>query len=78
MVPPGYKGALPKEGYFVMKTRTYSHNVILRGFVQGSDIATIVKSLKNTKMYPLSAAAKSAQDEVRELLGDADQHGACQ
>ena len=57
VVPPGYKGALPKEGYFVLKTRTYSHNVILRGFVQGSDIATIVKGLKTTKMYPLSATA---------------------
>ncbi len=29
----------------------------MRGFVQGSDIATIVKGLKTTKMYPLSAAA---------------------
>ena len=48
----------PSEGYFVQKTRTYSHNVILRGFVQGSDLATIVKNVKaNTKMYPLSAAA---------------------
>ncbi len=40
-----------------MKTRTFSHNVVLRGFVQGSDLPTIVKNLKrNTKMYPLSAA----------------------
>ncbi len=62
IVPPGYKGALPKEGYFVLKTRTYSHNVILRGFVQGSDIATIVKNLKaNTRMYPASAAANPPQ-----------------
>ena len=58
IVPPGYKGPLPSGGYFVQKTRTYSHNVILRGFVQGSDLATIVKNMKaNTKMYPLSAAA---------------------
>ena len=39
VVPPGYKGALPKDGYFVAKTRTYSNVVIMRAFIQGSDIA---------------------------------------
>ena len=38
VVPPGYTGTLPSEGYFVTKTRTYSNNVILRAFVQGSDL----------------------------------------
>ena len=61
VVPPGYTGTLPpaSEGYFVTKSRTYSNLVILRAFVQGSDIATIVKNVKaNAAMYPLSAAAK--------------------
>ena len=58
VVPPGYKGTLPSEGYFVAKSRTYSNLVILRAFVQGSDMATIVKNVKaNAAMYPLSAAA---------------------
>ena len=38
VVPPGYKGTLPSEGYFVQNTRTFSHNVIMRGFIQGSDL----------------------------------------
>ena len=61
VVPPGYTGTLPpeSEGYFVTKSRTYSNLVIMRAFVQGSDIATIVKNVKaNAAMYPLSAAAK--------------------
>src|SRR5688572_9292560 len=59
VVPPGYKGPLPSTGYFVTKSRTYSNLVIMRSFVQGSDIATIVKNVKaNAAMYPLSAAAK--------------------
>ena len=58
VVPPGYKGPLPSSGYFVAKTRTYSNLVIMRAFVQGSDVATIVKNVKaNAAMYPLSAAA---------------------
>ena len=58
VVPPGYKGALPKEGYHIAKSRTYSNLVIMRDFIQGSDIATIVKNVKaNAAMYPLSAAA---------------------
>ena len=68
--------AAQARGYFVQNTRTYSHNVIMRAFIQGSDAATIVKNVKaNTKMYPLSAAANPPTAEVRELLGHADQHG---
>ena len=72
VVPPGYKGALPKEseGYFVTKSRTFSHLVILRAFIQGSDLATIVKNLKtNTAMYPLSAAAKPPQTKFVNFSG---------
>src|SRR5688572_18625413 len=46
VVPPGYTGKLPpeSEGYHIARTRTYSNVVIMRAFVQGSDIATIVKN----------------------------------
>lgn len=62
VVPPGYKGTLPSEGYFVANSRTYSNLVIMRSFTQGSDIATIVKNVKaSAAMYPLSAAATPPQ-----------------
>ena len=72
LVPPGYTGTLPpeSEGYFVAKTRTYSNVVIMRAFVQGSDIATIVKNVKtNAAMYPLSAAAKPSQTKFVNFSG---------
>ncbi len=70
VVPPGYTGTLPSEGYFVAKTRTYSNLVILRAFIQGSDLATIVKNMKaNTTMYPLSAAANPPQQKFVNFSG---------
>ena len=70
VVPPDYKGALPKDGYFVAKTRTYSNVVIMRAFIQGSDIATIVKNVKaNAAMYPLSAAANPPKPTFVNISG---------
>jgi hypothetical protein len=59
LVPPGYKGALPKDGYFVQKPRTYSNLFVLRSFVKGGDVAGTVRNVKTTaRVYPLAAAAK--------------------
>ena len=70
VVPPGYTGTLPNQGYFVAKPRTYSNLVILRAFIQGSDLATIVKNVKaNTAMYPLSAAANPPQQKFVNFSG---------
>src|SRR6266508_2828825 len=33
IVPPGYKGALPKEGYFVARSTSYVNMLVLRGFL---------------------------------------------
>ena len=70
VVPPDYKGELPKEGYFIAKTRTYSNVVIMRAFIQGSDVATIVKNVKaNAAMYPLSAAANPPKPKFVNISG---------
>ncbi len=70
VVPPDYKGELPKDGYFIAKTRTYSNLVIMRAFVQGSDAATIVKNVKaSAAMYPLSAAANPPQQKFVNFSG---------
>lgn len=54
MVPPGYKGKLPK-GYFVCHTKTYGHWVIWRGFQKNGDPQPAVDDTKRTfKIYPLS------------------------
>lgn len=58
LVPPGYGGAVPTDGYFVLKPRTYTNLVILRSFVKEGDLAGTVKNLKDhSRAYPLAAAA---------------------
>ena len=53
VLPPGYKGDIP-EGYFVVKTRTYEHWLLLRTSIKdGVEVAE--KRVKdNLKIYPLS------------------------
>ena len=75
-VPPGYTGTLPSEGYFVMKTRTFSHNVILRGFVQGSDLPDHREEPQEHQDRLAGGGIESDANEVAEqLLGYADRHG---
>ena len=58
LVPPGYTGDLPKEGYFITKSPTYSNLVFYRAFVKDGDIAAAVKGVKAAaRIYPFSAAA---------------------
>ena len=58
IVPPGYKGALPKQGYFVSRSTSYSNFIVLRGFlVDGSPDASSKMFRTGLKVYPLSKAA---------------------
>jgi len=55
IVPPGYKGELPKEGYIIKHTSTYGNWVIWRGFQKdGSPKPAIDLTKKVFKAYPLS------------------------
>jgi hypothetical protein len=70
MVPPGHKGALPKEGYFVQKPRSYSNLFILRAFVQKGDVAGAVRNIKAAaRVYPLSAAANPPAQKFVNISG---------
>ncbi|NIP45467.1 MAG: DUF1214 domain-containing protein, partial [Gammaproteobacteria bacterium] len=54
LVPPGYKGKLPK-GYHVAHTNTYGNWVVWRGFqVNGSTKPAIDATKKMFRIYPLS------------------------
>ncbi|MEM8882531.1 MAG: DUF1254 domain-containing protein [Planctomycetota bacterium] len=57
MLPPGYEGEVP-EGYHVLKTNTYGHWVIWRGFqVDGSPKPAVEATKKSFRMYPWSKRA---------------------
>jgi len=58
IVPPGYKGELPKEGYFVAHSTSYSNWLLLRGFlVDGKPDAASKMFREGVKVYPLAQAA---------------------
>src|SRR5271157_1079194 len=57
MLPPGYKGVVPK-GYYVYRSGTYNVFVFLRGFYQNpKNLTPAVQHLEKTKIYPLNGEA---------------------
>ena len=59
-VPPGYSGALPSDGHFVVKPRTNTLLVFYRAFVKAGDIGAAVRHVKaNAQVYPLNAVSES-------------------
>jgi len=54
LVPPGYKGEIPSEGYYIEPCATKNVFWLLRGFVYDGDTEPTIKNLKQAKLYPLS------------------------
>jgi hypothetical protein len=54
LVPPGYEGELPGEGYFITPCATKNIWWLIRAFVKDGDTKTTVQELKQTKIHPLS------------------------
>jgi hypothetical protein len=53
LVPPGYDGALPEGGFFIGHSRTHRVLILGRSFMQDSDPAPTVATIKSTlKIYP--------------------------
>ncbi len=56
IVPEGYKGQLPEEGYFIRYSRTNRVSVLGRAFIDEQPIAEIDKIVKSSlKIYPYAA-----------------------
>ena len=54
-LPPDYKGE-PPEGYFVVRSPTYTVNYFIRGFKVDGKTDQAVGLMKQTKVYPLAKA----------------------
>src|SRR5262245_42961410 len=61
-LPPGYKGDVP-EGYFVVKSPTYSVIYFLRGFLVDGKTDNAVALMKQLKIYPLDKANEQPKME---------------
>ncbi|HTU03260.1 MAG TPA: DUF1254 domain-containing protein [Candidatus Sulfotelmatobacter sp.] len=69
-VPPGYKGAVPAQGYFVSKPRTNRLLIFYRVFVEKGDLAAATASVKaKAAVFPLSQAAKPPATTFVNLSG---------
>jgi hypothetical protein len=57
IVPPGYEGDLPSEGYYVAEMPTQSMWWLVRAFSEDGTPEVPSAHLKGLRLYPLSAAA---------------------
>ncbi|WP_353190881.1 DUF1254 domain-containing protein [Pandoraea pnomenusa] len=69
-VPPGYAGALPASGYYVVKSPTFGNLLFGRAFMQHGDPKPGVAALKaGLRVYPLSQAANPPATTFIDLSG---------
>jgi hypothetical protein len=54
LVPPGYRGDLPKEGYFIVTATMNNNNILVRGLVQNGDVAATQALMKELRVFPYS------------------------
>ena len=54
LVPPGYTGEIPSEGYYIEPCATKNVFWLIRGFVYDGNTEATVNNLKQIKLYPLS------------------------
>ena len=55
LLPPGYTGDVPKEGYVVLRGTMNNYNIMVRGLVTNMvDTAEAVQTVKKLRIYPWS------------------------
>ena len=54
LVPPDHEGAIPAEGYFVVRATMNDNNILVRGLVQGDDVAGAAAMMHKLRVYPYS------------------------
>ena len=68
-IGPDYEGDIP-EGYFVAKSTTYRHWLLMRVFVKDGDVKASTKELKEGfRCYALAQANKPPKQKVYNLSG---------
>jgi hypothetical protein len=54
LLPPGYAGETPKEGYHVLKAACNNYNAMVRGIIVNGDKDAAVANIRRVKVYPFS------------------------
>ena len=69
LLPPGYTGEVPKEGYFVLRGTMNNYNIMDRGLVENNDIAAAVNLIKGMRVYPWSQRENPKANKVISMSG---------
>ncbi|CAI8894609.1 DUF1254 domain-containing protein [Pseudomonas sp. IT-196MI5] len=69
LVPPGYQGELPKDGYFVVPFKTMDANFFIRGIVIKGDVAGAADMIAKSRVYPYSERANPKPGKVLRVTG---------
>lgn len=69
LLPPGYKGEVPSEGYRVIQATMNNHNIMVRGIVINGDKEAAVALTKTFKIYPLSEAGNPKPGKIVSMSG---------
>ena len=69
LLPPGYTGEVPKEGYFVLRGTMNNYNIMDRGLVENNDIAAAVNLIKGLRVYPWSQRENPKPNKVVSMSG---------
>jgi hypothetical protein len=69
LLPPGYKGDVPKTGYYVVQATMNNNNIMVRGIVQNDDKDAAVANVKKFKVYPLSESSNPKPNKFVSMSG---------
>jgi hypothetical protein len=69
LLPPGYKGDVPKSGYYVIQATMNNHNIMVRGIVQNGDKDAAVALTRTFKVYPLSESGNPKPNKFVSMSG---------
>ena len=69
ILPPGYEGEVPAEGYYVLQATMNNYNIMNRGLVENNDIAAAVNLIKGMRVYPYSERDNPKANKLISMSG---------
>ncbi len=76
LLPPGYTGQAPAQGYEVRQATMNNYNIMVRGIVTNldSDVPNAVERVRKLRIYPLSEAANPKPNKFASMSGHGNQY----
>lgn len=69
LLPAGYQGEVPAQGYHVVRATMTNHNFMVRGFVVDNDVAGAVQRMKQIRIYPLAERDRAGPLKTLSMSG---------